>query len=145
MKGDFVVAIDCDLGEVSVPALARIDPQLLAGPAGERVPGAFDVLRRKRLAVVPLDTRAQPKRERGLVLVPGCCRSACARRRQAFARSPGPPRIPQRATRPPSNMLETSASSAFTCLPRLVPLVACPPKLSPNRPKRLPGSPPQSG
>src|SRR6266478_9149939 len=70
MKGDFVVAIDGDLGQVAVPALARIDPQLLAGPAGQRVPGAFDVLRRKRLAVVPLDTRAQTKSERSLVLVP---------------------------------------------------------------------------
>src|SRR6266436_9899860 len=70
MKGDFVVAVDSDLGQVPVPALARIDPQFLAGPAGERVPGAFDVLRRKRRAVVPRGTRAQTKSERGPVLVP---------------------------------------------------------------------------
>src|SRR5712664_1968702 len=70
MKGDLVVAIDCDLGQVPVPALARVDPQLLAGPTGQRVPGAFDVLRRKRCAIVPLDTRAQAKSERSLVLVP---------------------------------------------------------------------------
>src|SRR5262245_426438 len=70
MKGDTAVTIDGDLGQVPVPALARIDPQLLARLAGQRVPGAFDVSRRKRSAIVPPDTRVQTKSERGSVLVP---------------------------------------------------------------------------
>src|SRR5215831_5020329 len=53
VKRDLVVAVRGHLFEVAVPGFARIDAQLFARLAGNQVPGAFDVGRSERLAVVP--------------------------------------------------------------------------------------------
>src|SRR5271166_2136863 len=71
MKGDLIVAVRRHLREVAVPALARIDAELLAGPAGEEIPGAFDVLGGERLAVVPFDALTQREGQLGPLFVPG--------------------------------------------------------------------------
>ena len=70
MEGDLAVAVDGYLLEISVPGPAWIDAQLLARLAGQQIPGALDILGRKRLAVVPSDILAQTKGQRGLVFVP---------------------------------------------------------------------------
>jgi hypothetical protein len=58
MKGDFKIAFRRDFRELVVPALARVDAELLAGLAGQQIPGAFDVFGGKRLAIVPFDALA---------------------------------------------------------------------------------------
>src|SRR5215469_12330667 len=70
MKADFIVALCGHLREVAVPALAWIDPELLAGLAGQEIPSALDVLSGKGLAVVPFDALAQWKSQLGPLLVP---------------------------------------------------------------------------
>src|SRR6516225_5436468 len=67
-EGDLVVAVGRHLGEVAVPRLARIDPQLVVRFAEQQVPGAFDVRGGEEVAVVPLDTLAQRERQLGPVL-----------------------------------------------------------------------------
>ena len=65
-----VIAFRHDVFEVAVPGLARVEPQLLLRFAGQHVPGAFDVGRRKRLAVMPFDALPQLEGEPGVALVP---------------------------------------------------------------------------
>jgi len=69
-EGDLIFAVDAYLIEVSVPGFARVEPQLLSRLAGQHVPGAFDILRRKGLAVVPFDAPAQREGQFGAVLAP---------------------------------------------------------------------------
>ena len=69
-KSYTVIAIGRDLVEVAIPGLARIEAKLLARFAEQHVPGAFDVVRGERLAVVPFDALAQPKADPRKVLVP---------------------------------------------------------------------------
>src|SRR5215813_4328214 len=57
-EGDFIVAVGRHLGEVTVPRLARIDPQLVVRFAEQQVPGAFDVGGGEGFAIVPLDALA---------------------------------------------------------------------------------------
>src|SRR6516225_12307690 len=65
MKGDLIVAIRGDHGEVVVPAFARIDAKLLTGVAGQEIPGAFNVASGKGLAVMPRDTLPQRESQLG--------------------------------------------------------------------------------
>ena len=58
-KGDLMLADDGHLFEVAVPGLARVEAKLLGRPAGQQVPGAFDILGGERFAVVPSDALAQ--------------------------------------------------------------------------------------
>src|SRR5262249_39051543 len=44
MQGNLVIAIGSDRFEISVPGLARIDPELLTRLFGHQVKGALDVL-----------------------------------------------------------------------------------------------------
>src|SRR5262249_34438153 len=71
-EGHLVVGLDDHLLEVAVPGLARIDAQAVTvvALASQEVPGAFDVTRRERLAVVPFDARAQLEAQAGARLVP---------------------------------------------------------------------------
>src|SRR5215472_9832355 len=70
MKGDLIVAIRGYIREVAVPPLAWIDAELLAGFAGQEIPGAFDVLSGKGLAVMPLDALAQRQGQLGSLFAP---------------------------------------------------------------------------
>ena len=70
MEGDLEVPVGGDLFEVPVPGLARIDAQLLAGVAGQQIPGTFDVFGGERLAVVPFHTLAQREAQLGTILAP---------------------------------------------------------------------------
>jgi len=70
MEGDFVFAVRADLFEVAIPGFARIDAELVARPFEQEVPGALDVLGRKRLAVMPFDALAQRQGQRSPFLVP---------------------------------------------------------------------------
>ena len=69
-KGDFAVAVRHDLLKVTVPRLTGVDAQLFARSAGQHIPGAHDIFRRERFAVVPLHPFAEPKRQLRFVLVP---------------------------------------------------------------------------
>src|SRR5215469_4342261 len=69
-EGRSKIAIGGDLVEVLVPGLAGIRAQLLLRLAEQQVPGAFDVIGGKGLAVVPFDALAQPECQFGAVLVP---------------------------------------------------------------------------
>src|SRR4029077_19375326 len=48
-KGNLEITVWRYLLDIAVPRFTRIDAQLLAGLAGEQVPGTFDVLRSERL------------------------------------------------------------------------------------------------
>jgi hypothetical protein len=65
-----IVAVGRHFGEVAVPRLARIDPQFVVRFAEQQAPGAFDVRRGERLAVVPLDALAQCEGQLGPVFTP---------------------------------------------------------------------------
>ena len=70
MEDDLVVAIGRHVLHIAVPRLARIDAQLLAGLAGQEIPGALDVRGSERLAVVPFHALAQREDQFGAFLVP---------------------------------------------------------------------------
>jgi hypothetical protein len=70
MKSDLVVAVGGDIFKVSVPRLAGIEAQLVAGLAAEHFPGAFDILGGEGLAVVPLDAFPQRQGQLGPFLIP---------------------------------------------------------------------------
>ena len=70
VKGDLVVAVGRDLLDVAIPRLARIDPELVGVDPAQPVPGAFDVGRGERLAVVPFDAAAQREGQLLAVLAP---------------------------------------------------------------------------
>ena len=70
-EGDLVIAVRGHLLDIAVPGFARIDAQLLTGLAGKEIPGAFDVLRGERLAVVPFDPLTQRESQLGAFLVCG--------------------------------------------------------------------------
>jgi hypothetical protein len=67
---DLVIAVGRDLSEVAIPGFARLDPELVAPPAGECVPGAFNVGRGEWLAVAPFDILTQAEGQRGPDFVP---------------------------------------------------------------------------
>ena len=69
-KGHGVIAVGHDIVEIAIPRLARVEPQLVGRFAGQQIPGAFDVVRGKRLAVMPFDALAQLKAEPGVIGVP---------------------------------------------------------------------------
>ena len=58
MEGDLVIAVGRDVLDVAVPGLARVDAELVGVDAAQPIPGAFDVGRGERLAVVPFDAVA---------------------------------------------------------------------------------------
>jgi hypothetical protein len=64
------ISLGGDPFDVLVPGLARIGAQFLRRLAEQQVPGAFDVIGRERMAVVPFDALAQPERQLAAVLVP---------------------------------------------------------------------------
>src|SRR5262249_38931864 len=68
-KCRLVIAIGVDLGEIVVPGLARVDPQLFGGLALHQIPRAFDVGGGERLAVMPFHTLTQMEGEVRAVLV----------------------------------------------------------------------------
>src|SRR5712671_1561874 len=70
LEGHLVIAVRSHLFDVAVPGLARIDAKLLARLAGQKVPGALDVLGREGLAVVPFDALARREPQLGALLVP---------------------------------------------------------------------------
>ena len=70
VERDFVAAVGRDLFEILIPSFPRIGPQLLRRLSKQKVPRAFDVLGRKRLSVMPLDTLAQPEGQLAAVLAP---------------------------------------------------------------------------
>ena len=70
MEGDLVVAVGRDFLQIIVPGFARIDAQLLARLAGQKIPGALDIRGGERLAVVPFDPLAQREGQFGAFLVP---------------------------------------------------------------------------
>ena len=70
MKGDLVIAIGGHLPQITVPGFARVDAQLFARLAGQKIPGALDVGGSERLAVVPFDALAQRENQLGAFLVP---------------------------------------------------------------------------
>src|SRR4051812_24717349 len=70
MEGDLVVAIYGHRIQVPVPRPARVETQLLVRTSEQHVPRAFNILRRERLAIVPFDTVAYPKRQLRPALVP---------------------------------------------------------------------------
>src|SRR5260370_1636760 len=75
VKGDFVIAVDRHLFEVSIPRFARIDAELLGRLASEHVPGALDVASSEGFAVMPPDAVAQGEGQLRALLVPrpsGC-------------------------------------------------------------------------
>jgi hypothetical protein len=74
-KGDFIIPIGDNFGEVIVPGLTRVDAQPFGSLALHQVPGAFDVGRSERLAVVPFYTLAQVEEQLSPVFVPGPIRS----------------------------------------------------------------------
>ena len=65
------VAVDSDVDDLVVPGLARVLAEFLLRLAHQHVEGAFDVGRRERLAVVPLDALAKLEAELLLVIAPG--------------------------------------------------------------------------
>ena len=69
-ESHLVVAVGLDLGKIAVPALARVDAQLVGRLALHQFPGAFDVGGGERLAVVPLHPLAQLESQPRAVLVP---------------------------------------------------------------------------
>src|SRR5262249_2624284 len=70
MKRDLEVAVGRDLVEIAIPRLARVDPQLLRGIAGDEIPGALHVTGGEGLAIMPFDALAQAKSQFRLGLVP---------------------------------------------------------------------------
>ena len=70
-KRDLEITVWSHLLDIAVPGLARIDAQLLISLTGEEIPGAFDVLRRKGLAVMPFDALTQGENQLGAFLVRG--------------------------------------------------------------------------
>ncbi len=64
-----MVAVGGHLRKVAVPRFARIETQLVGRLAGQQIPGAFDVLRGERFAVMPFNALAQQEGQRGAVLV----------------------------------------------------------------------------
>src|SRR5207237_4894949 len=70
MKGDLVIAIGGHFPQITVPGFARVDAQLFARLAGQKIPGALDVGGSERLAVVPFDALAQRENQLGAFLVP---------------------------------------------------------------------------
>ena len=69
-EADLVIVRGCHLLEVAVPGFAWVDAKLLHRHAGQEIPGAFDVSRGERLAVMPFDTLAELQGQLGAVLVP---------------------------------------------------------------------------
>jgi hypothetical protein len=53
-KGGFGWVVGGDFRDIVPPRFARIEAQSLGGAAGQQIPGAFDVGRGERLAVMPL-------------------------------------------------------------------------------------------
>src|SRR6516164_7281409 len=70
MKGDLIIAVGGDPIEVAIRGFPGIDPKLLARRIHQQIPGALDVLRRERLAVVPFDAMPQRQGQLGSFLVP---------------------------------------------------------------------------
>ena len=70
MERRLMVAVRGDFLEVLVPGLARVLAQLGLAVAEHEVPGAFDIRRGERLAVMPLDALAQLEGEFRAVIVP---------------------------------------------------------------------------
>src|SRR4029077_13983404 len=70
-KRDLEITVWSHLLDIGVPGLARIDAQLLISLTGEEIPGAFDVLRRKGLAVMPFDALTQGEHQLGPFLFRG--------------------------------------------------------------------------
>jgi len=64
-----VVAARDHLLDIAVPGFARIDAKLLARLAAQQVPGAFDVLGREGLAVMPFDAVTQREGQLGALFV----------------------------------------------------------------------------
>jgi hypothetical protein len=69
-EGDFVVAVTGYFHEIVVPGFPWIDAQLVVAVAGQKIPGALDVLGGEWLAVMPFDAPMQRQRQFGAVLVP---------------------------------------------------------------------------
>ena len=59
MEGRLEIALGRHTGKILVPAFAKIQPEFGFGVPGQHIPGAFDVGRGERLAVVPLHALAQ--------------------------------------------------------------------------------------
>jgi hypothetical protein len=70
MKGDLIVAVGGDLLDIAVPRFARVDAELVGRALQQRVPGAFDVTRGERLAIMPFDSLTQWEGQLRPVLVP---------------------------------------------------------------------------
>jgi hypothetical protein len=69
-EGGFGGAVRGDFRDIVPPRFARIEAQPLGGPPGQEIPGAFDVGRGERLAVMPFDPLAQFEGQPGSLLVP---------------------------------------------------------------------------
>jgi len=65
-----MVTVDGHFPEVCPPHSARVFAEIIFGLAVEPVPGALNVLRGERLAIVPFDTLPKLECEAGAVLVP---------------------------------------------------------------------------
>src|SRR6266576_1435347 len=71
VEGDLEVAVGRDVGNLVIPGLARVLAEFLRRLAHQHVEGAFDVIGRKRLAVVPLYALPQLEIEYLFVIAPG--------------------------------------------------------------------------
>ncbi|MGY4432580.1 hypothetical protein ACVWWO_005057 [Bradyrhizobium sp. F1.13.1] len=71
IEGDLEITVRRDIVNLAVPGFARILPQLLLRFAHQEIEGAFDVGRRERLAVMPLDALAQFEGQLLVVAAPG--------------------------------------------------------------------------
>ena len=57
-KGGFGSAVGNDFRDIVPPRFAGIEAQSVGGAAGQEIPGAFDLGRGERPAVMPFDTLA---------------------------------------------------------------------------------------
>ena len=74
VEGRFVLALGRDIGEVEIPGLTRVEPQLLLAAAEQQIPGAFDIGGSEGFPVMPFDIAAQFERQLGAVLIPAPAR-----------------------------------------------------------------------
>src|SRR5262249_42923415 len=65
-----MVAVDGHVPKVCPPYAARVFAEIIVGLAVEPMPGALNILRGERLAVVPFDTLPKLECEAGAALIP---------------------------------------------------------------------------
>ncbi len=70
VEGHLVIAVRADLLDVGKGGFTGIDPELLARPIQQEIPGTLDIRRREQPAVVPFDALPQREGQLGPLFVP---------------------------------------------------------------------------